>query len=77
MSFIQRELDRISDILNSGELKKEDDYKALYAAQQALGWVLDPTATRSPFNMIMGVTDDATNGLVNATLNEPTGLDSI
>lgn len=31
----------------------DDRYRELYAAQQALGWALDPTVARSPYETIM------------------------
>jgi hypothetical protein len=70
MSFIQRELDKIEAALDSGDLS-QDAYIQLYAAQQALSWALDPTGYRSPYNTIKGIVDDQTNGLLNATLNDP------
>ncbi len=54
MSFAQRELDRLhSEILKTDE--NNPAYSQLYAAQQALGWALEPTGAKSPYDMIMGV----------------------
>lgn len=52
MSFIQRELDRVSAKLQAGPLADEDRDQ-LYAVQQALLWALDPTGFKSPYDMIM------------------------
>jgi hypothetical protein len=51
MSFIQREIDRIRALIINGEERSEE----LYAAQQALEWVLEPSAIKSPFEMITGI----------------------
>lgn len=64
MSFIQRELDRISTALQSDPDDK--DYDRLYAAQQALAWALDPNGAKAPFAMIRDI-QQATDG-------SPTGL---
>ena len=50
MSFIQREIDRIRADIISGA----GDRASLYAAQQALEWVLEPGGIKSPYAMIMG-----------------------
>lgn len=52
MGFIQRELDRISAALV--DQPDANDYASLYAAQQALAWVLEPTGIKAPFAMIRG-----------------------
>ncbi|MEO8244580.1 MAG: hypothetical protein ABI832_19980 [bacterium] len=57
MGFIQRELDRISAALSRNA--ESLGYDALYAAQQALAWVLEPTGIKPPLSMIMG-TQEAT-----------------
>jgi hypothetical protein len=49
MSFIQREIDRIRAELVTAPANKE-----LYAAQQALEWVLEPSGIKSPYAMITG-----------------------
>lgn len=60
MSFVARELDRISNRVrelqpHSGENSKAGiEYRELYAAQQALFWSLEPTGCMSPFDMICG-----------------------
>lgn len=48
MSFVQRELDRIRSALSSNS----ERYAELYAAQQALAWVLEPTGFKPPFETI-------------------------
>jgi hypothetical protein len=51
MSFIQRELERTTQRLQAGPLPT-DEYKQLYAVQQALLWSLEPTGFKSPYDMI-------------------------
>jgi len=51
MSFIQRELDRIGVALRQPQPGKE--YAELYAAQQALVWVLEPDGFKPPYDMVM------------------------
>jgi hypothetical protein len=64
MSFIQREHDKINELLRH----TPDDHPAhgpLYAAQQALGWALDPDCFASPSALIhcyYGVGDEGTQG---------------
>lgn len=53
MSFIQRELDRISVALRDNP--QGDDYERLYIAQQALSWVMDPEVFASPMKHIKGI----------------------
>ena len=54
MSLVQREFDRLHD-----ELSRTDEnaptYAQLYAAQQALWWVLEPNGAKAPFDFIMGI----------------------
>lgn len=53
MSFIRRELERLEVALRdpmSGE-----HHCALYAAQQALSWALDPESFKSPYAQTMGI----------------------
>ena len=50
MLFIQRELERIQGSLTSADPPK--NYAELYAAQQALGWVLDPDTFKAPHDML-------------------------
>jgi len=64
---------KIEIALNSGDLS-QDAYVQLHAAQQALAWALDPTGYKSPYNAIRGVEDDKSNGLINATLNDPVDM---
>ena len=58
MSFIQRELNKISFTLCKTPYGLS--YRELYAAQQALAWALEPDGTRSPFQMIMGTHEGST-----------------
>jgi len=46
MSFIQRELDKIAVALR--EPRPADEYRQLYAAQQALSWASEPTGFKAP-----------------------------
>lgn len=57
MGFIERELERISEAVRArqGENANTDEYRQLYAAQQALSWALDPTGFRAPFDTVMGI----------------------
>ena len=50
MSFIQRELDKISAALR--DPNAADDYDKLFAAQQALSWALEPDGFASPYASI-------------------------
>ncbi len=59
MSFIQREIDRIQAALVA--VKDERQYQELYAAQQALAWVLEPIGMASPAAVILG-TPEAQEG---------------
>jgi len=56
MSFIRRELDRISTALAE---RGSSDYEQLYAAQQALSWALEPTGYKSPYDAIKGTPGDS------------------
>jgi hypothetical protein len=56
MSFVQRELDRISAALR--ENPQGNDYDRLYAAQQALSWATDPVGFASPMKHIRGTQED-------------------
>ena len=56
MSFVQRELDRISCALRSET--STERYAELYVAQQALSWVLEPGGFVSPVKMIRGTQED-------------------
>lgn len=53
MSFVSRELDRISARLRHPDIPA-DEYEKLYAAQQALAWALEPEGFRSPYDAISG-----------------------
>lgn len=50
MSFVQREIDRIRAVLVAEPDAKDRD--ALYAAQQALVWALEPTGFMAPLKMM-------------------------
>lgn len=56
---IEAELTRISVALQ--EKERPECYRELYAAQQALSWVLNTEVARSPFNTIMGIPADLVN----------------
>jgi hypothetical protein len=51
MGFIDRELTRIATALR--EPRSGDEYRQLYAAQQALSWTLEPTGYKAPFEQIL------------------------
>lgn len=48
---IQVELDRVAVALRAEPLDTER-YGLLYAVQQALGWVLEPSAFKSPYALV-------------------------
>lgn len=56
MGFIERELERISEAVRTRQADQSgtDEYRQLYAAQQALSWALEPDGFRAPFDMVMG-----------------------
>ena len=58
MSFVARELDRISARLREPGIP-EQEYECLYAAQQALSWVLEPSGFKSPYDSITGIPADS------------------
>jgi hypothetical protein len=51
MSFVQRELDRIGIALQQSQ--PNNRYAELYAAQQALMRVTDPTDFKTPYDMLV------------------------
>lgn len=53
MSYIQREIDKINQALREGP--DASLYEKLYAAQQALAWVLEPRGISAPFAAITGI----------------------
>jgi hypothetical protein len=55
MSFIKREINRISAALGEA---RADEYDQLYAAQQALAWALEPNGFKSPYDAIKGTPED-------------------
>ncbi len=52
MSFVQRELDRITTALR--EPSNGERHAELYAVQQALSWALEPIGFKTPLETIMG-----------------------
>lgn len=61
MGFIERELKRISDAVRARQAGQSDtdEYRQLYAAQQALSWALEPTGFRAPCDTILDTPADA------------------
>jgi hypothetical protein len=60
MSFIQRELDRINAALHEPRfVDGTEEYRQLYAAQQALSWALDPEIFKAPYETIIGTLGDS------------------
>jgi hypothetical protein len=59
MGLIQREIDRIRTALLSGSENRDE----LYAAQQALEWVLEPGGIRSPYALITGTAEGSADCL--------------
>lgn len=57
MSFVARELERLSRALHADP--ESDRYAEIYAAQQALSWVLEPDGFSSPYAAIMGIREDS------------------
>lgn len=51
--FIERELKRIAEALH--EPCSADEYRQLYAAQQALSWALEPEGFKRPYDMLRGI----------------------
>ena len=58
MSFVQRELDRISALI-ANESLEGPRFKELFAAQQALAWALEPGGFSSPYESITGNADSS------------------
>jgi hypothetical protein len=54
IGFVQRELDRVGSALRQPQ--SESNYAELYAVQQALLWVLEPTGFKSPYDMLLDAT---------------------
>ena len=52
MSFVQRELDRLSLALH--EPRSDDEYRQLRVAHQALSWALEPVGFKSPYDTRQG-----------------------
>lgn len=57
MSFIARELERLSRALHADP--EPDHCAELRAAQQALAWALEPSSALSPYAVITGTVQDA------------------
>ena len=71
MSFIQDEINKIEKVLIDQEYGSVK-WRELYIARQALAWALDPTGMcKSPYNMIMELGHDPSNGLIRAVLIPP------
>jgi hypothetical protein len=58
MGFIERELERIRGALRQTDQASEE-YRQLYAAQQALSWALEPIGFRAPCDTILDTPADA------------------
>jgi hypothetical protein len=58
VGFIERELERISEAVPVRQAKQSDtdEYRQLYAAQQALSWALEPNGFRAPYETILSDT---------------------
>ncbi len=52
MVHIDQELDRVYRALHADD--RPGRYEELYAIQQALEWVLNPTAFKAPYEMVTG-----------------------
>jgi len=65
MGFVARELERISAALGD---PSNANHAALRAAQQALAWVLEPEAMRSPLYSITGNPADSADCLAESRL---------
>lgn len=70
MSFITRELDRISARLREPAVLPDGEYERLYAIQQALSWALEPTGFRAPYDMITG-TQEGSEGCLSSSYRDP------
>lgn len=73
MSFIQREIDRLSAAL-AGISNDHEASQPLFAAKQALVWALEPEGFASPSAMLhryFGVGDDGTKGTGMERLDGP------
>lgn len=57
MKYIKRELNQVSEALR--EPRNEDEYKQLYAVQQALSWALEPNGYKRPLVMVTGIQADS------------------
>lgn len=60
MSFVQRQLARIGEALQRPQ--PSNRHAELYAAQQALTWALDPTAFKSPYDLLVTSTPEGSEG---------------
>ena len=59
VSFVQREIDRLSSALR--ENPNADDYASIYAAQQALSWAMEPMGIKAPMEMLRGIQAGSTD----------------
>jgi hypothetical protein len=71
MSFVTRELDRISARLLDPALLPEGEYERLYAAQQALSWALEPIGFKSPYDMITRGIPKGSEGCPSSSYHDP------
>ncbi len=55
---LKRERDRIQSAL-LGPITTTRQYEHLYAAQQALAWVENPTVAKSPYDLVMGTQEES------------------
>jgi len=60
IGFIARELERVSEAVRArqAENSHSDEYRQLYAVQQALSWALEPTGYRAPYELVTGTPAD-------------------
>ena len=78
MSFVQREITRLN--MELATAPQGPRYAALYAAQQALAWSLDPSAFRAPYDSVMGIPADSEDCLAESHpagslgISAPSGL---
>jgi hypothetical protein len=64
--FLARELERISEAVRVRQKSPEtDEYRQLYAAQQALSWALEPSGFRAPYETILDTPADSIDCPVN------------
>ena len=67
MSFVARELERLSRAL--GEGAENPRYPEIYAAQQALSWALEPQGFAAPYAMLLDIPE--VSGDCSAPVHQP------